>query len=129
MQIALASEVVEAWIVTIDRQVGIFDRRFDQQAIKQAHNMGDSEALADDSLIEVVSDIDDLQAHHLWINFLLETWQVVWSQETCNILMTNPMMHDETSELQNALLISSDFQPQSHRLTWNHPFSRQRVSA
>ena len=69
------AEVVEAWIVTMDRQAGIFDRSFDQQGIKQAHNMGDSEALADDSLIEVVSDIDDLQAHHLWINFLLETWQ------------------------------------------------------
>ena len=67
--------------MTIDRQEGIFDRSFDQQAIKQAHNMGDSEVLADDSLIEVVSDIDDLQAHHLWINFLLETWQVHSVQE------------------------------------------------
>lgn len=70
------TEVVEAWIVTIDRQVGLFDRNFDQHGIKEAHNTGDSEALADDSLIERVTDIDDLQAHHLWINFMLETWQV-----------------------------------------------------
>ena len=63
-------------MATADRQEGLFDRSFDVGRFKHASNAGDADNLLDDSLYEEVSDVDDLQAHHLWVNFLLETWQV-----------------------------------------------------
>lgn len=75
-QVVLVEEILEAWLLTMERQGGIFDRSFDLQGFKHASNTGDSENLGDDSLFQAVSDIDEVQAHHLWVNFLLETWQV-----------------------------------------------------
>ena len=73
---ALLTEVVEAWLTTIDSQGGIFDRSFDLSGVRHASNTGDPDNLADDSLLLIVSDVDDLKAHHLWVTFLLEAWQV-----------------------------------------------------
>ena len=77
MQAALLSEVVEAWMTSIDCQQGIFDRSFDQQAFKQAASTGESDALADNSLSQAVSEVDGLKAQHHWLIFLLEAWQVL----------------------------------------------------
>lgn len=76
LQVALIAETVNAWIVSKDQQEGIFDRSFDKQGIKQAARMADPDSLEDDSLYHIVSDVEDLKAHHLWVNFLLEAWQV-----------------------------------------------------
>jgi hypothetical protein len=82
------SEIVQAWLYTSDNNMGIFDCHFDAKAFIEG-TLTDAEAAAhcDDNAssaspapygdtIVPISQVDDITAHHIWVGFFLQTWQV-----------------------------------------------------
>ena len=82
------SEIVQAWLYTSDNNMGIFDCHFDAKAFIEG-TITDAEAAAHcddnassaspapygDTLVPI-SQVDDITAHHIWVGFFLQTWQV-----------------------------------------------------
>jgi len=88
LQVPLMSEIVQAWLYTSDNNMGIFDCHFDAKAFIEG-TLTDAEAAAhcDDNAssaspapygdtIVPISQVDDITAHHIWVGFFLQTWQV-----------------------------------------------------
>lgn len=88
VQVPLMSEIVQAWLYTSDNNMGIFDCDFDAKAFiggtvtdVEAATHGDdnvsssSPAPYGDTLVPT-SQVDDISAHHIWVGFFLQTWQV-----------------------------------------------------
>ena len=82
------SEIVQAWLYTSDNNMGIFDCHFDAKAFIEG-TITDAEAAAhcDDNASSAspapygdvpvpISQVDDITAHHIWVGFFLQTWQV-----------------------------------------------------
>ena len=88
LQVPLMSEIVQAWLYTSDNNMGIFDCHFDAKAFIEG-TITDAEAAAQcddnassaspapygDTLVPI-SQVDDITAHHIWVGFFLQTWQV-----------------------------------------------------
>ena len=88
VQVPLMSEIVQAWLYTSDNNMGIFDCNFNAKACIEG-SITDAEAAAhcDDNASSAspaaygdtavpVSPVDDITAHHIWVGFFLQTWQV-----------------------------------------------------
>jgi len=82
------SEIVQAWLYTSDNNMGILDCHFDAKAFIEG-TITDAEAAAhcDDNassaspapygdILVPISQVDDITAHHIWVGFFLQTWQV-----------------------------------------------------
>ncbi|KAA6416579.1 MAG: phosphatidylinositol 4-kinase alpha-like, partial [Trebouxia sp. A1-2] len=89
LQVPLMSEIVQAWLYTSDNNMGIFDCHFDAKAFIDG-TITDAEAAAhcDDNassaspapygdILVPISQVDDITAHHIWVGFFLQTWQVM----------------------------------------------------
>lgn len=89
LQVPLMSEIVQAWLYTSDNNMGIFDCHFDAKAFIEG-TLTDAEAAAhcDDNassaspaaygdMLVPISQVDDITAHHIWVGFFLQTWQVM----------------------------------------------------
>ncbi|KAK9812698.1 hypothetical protein WJX72_002251 [[Myrmecia] bisecta] len=72
LQVQLLSEVVDAWLWTVDHNVGLFDDSFSH---KTGPGSGDGRP-RDSNLAAGDSIVDGVIAHHIWLSYLLETWQV-----------------------------------------------------
>ena len=75
---ALLSEIVGAWLATVANHRGIFDANFDVDAMRSSlsEEAGLADPLEDNSILEATSAVKGISAHHAWLIFLLEAWQV-----------------------------------------------------
>ena len=102
LQVPLMSEIVQAWLHTADNNMGIFDQDFNAKDfingtaadVTDATNgdngvsNGAPAAFGDTQL--PTSQVDRIAAHHIWVGFLLQTWQVR-SQSCCSRHTTGPL--------------------------------------
>lgn len=72
VQVSLLTEIVDSWLWTVDSKIGLFDVTFDAEAFLQS--AGGS---IDGAAKGTASIVDAICAHHLWLSFLLEIWQVM----------------------------------------------------
>jgi len=89
VQVALLSEIVQAWLYTADNKMGIFDCDFDAKLFMEGTVTDVEEAThGDDNVssaspapygdtVVPTSPVDAISAHHIWIGFFLQTWQVL----------------------------------------------------
>ena len=75
---ALLSEIVGAWLSTVANHRGMFDASFNVDAMQASlsKEAGLADPLEDDSILEATSAVKGISAHHAWLIFLLEAWQV-----------------------------------------------------
>ena len=83
------SNVVNAWLHTANNHMGIFDTGFDAKAFIEGTCADADEATPGDDTVSSASpvaygntscpsnEVDGLEAHHLWIGFFLQVWQVL----------------------------------------------------
>ena len=89
LQVPLMSAIVDAWLHTVNNRMGIFDTDFDAKAYAEgtATDCEAASSAADDTVstasptaygntVMPTSQVDGLEAHHLWIGFFLQAWQV-----------------------------------------------------
>lgn len=81
------SNIVHAWLHTVNNKMGIFDTGFDAKAYAEGTQTDcDAASAADDAVSSAsptaygntnmpTSQVDSLEAHHLWIGFFLQAWQ------------------------------------------------------
>lgn len=71
---------MEAWLLCVKIKKGIFDTVNKPEAHTEP-NFEPGEGLEDDKLEESISGVHTIIAHHVWLDFLAEFWQV------CNNLL------------------------------------------
>ena len=77
LQAMLMSEMAEAWIATVNNQLGLFDCSFDAKAYKETPAGEAIEERPSDQMQEPQHNIvEATTAHHIWLAFLLQAWQV-----------------------------------------------------
>lgn len=74
---ALFAEIGNAWIRTVDQQLGLFDQSFDPVLYEQSTG-GNPDMLAPhaDALGHRHTIVEQLQAHGLWLDWVQDVWQV-----------------------------------------------------
>ena len=79
LQVALLSEIVGSWLSTLANHRGLFDASFDVEAMQTSlsEEAGLADPLEDDTILEATSAVKGISAHHAWLIFLLEAWQVI----------------------------------------------------
>ncbi|KAL3141037.1 hypothetical protein ABBQ32_005551 [Trebouxia sp. C0010 RCD-2024] len=89
LQEALIAEIVQAWLYTADNRMGIFDCDFDAKLFMEGTVTDVEEAThGDDNVssespapygdaVVPISPVDAISAHHIWVGFFLQTWQVM----------------------------------------------------
>lgn len=87
------SEIVQAWLYTADNKMGIFQCDFDAKLFMEGTVTDVEEAThGDDNVssaspapygdtVVPTSPVDAISAHHIWVGFFLQTWQVCWLLE------------------------------------------------
>ncbi len=77
LQAMLMSEMAEAWIATVSNRLGLFDCSFDAKAYKETPAGDAIEDRPSDQLQQPQhSTVEATAAHHIWLAFLLQAWQV-----------------------------------------------------
>lgn len=77
LQAMLMSEMAEAWIATVSNRLGLFDCSFDAKAYKETPAGDAIEDRPSDQLQQPQhSIVEATAAHHIWLAFLLQAWQV-----------------------------------------------------
>ena len=82
------AEIVQAWLYTADNKMGIFDCDFDaklfmegtvtdvEEATHGDENMSSASPAPYGDTVVPTSPVDAISAHHIWVGFFLQTWQV-----------------------------------------------------
>lgn len=82
------SEIVQAWLYTADNKMGMFQCDFDAKLFMEGTLTDVEEAThGDDNVssaspapygdtVVPTSPVDAITAHHIWVGFFLQTWQV-----------------------------------------------------
>ena len=92
LQVALLSEVVSAWSATVDARKGLFDCSYDSEAVVSttASDTQTADPLSGDAAVhDIILATDSLAAHHYWLSFLLEAWQVGFCGTTMPCFVNN----------------------------------------
>lgn len=88
VQVALMSNILHAWLHTANTHLGIFSTAFDAKAFQEGTCTDADEASPGDDTVSSASpvaygnvtcpsnEVDALEAHHLWVGFFLQAWQV-----------------------------------------------------
>ncbi len=73
----LFAEVGNAWISTVDQQMGLFDQSFDPVQYEQSTG-GQPDMLAPkaDALGQRHTIVEQLRAHNVWLDWITDVWQV-----------------------------------------------------
>lgn len=88
LQVEVLGEVVNAFLATHSRRSGIFEAAFDADALHESTGEPQNVAAADEPEADAIDEalcrrIDEIQAHHIWLHFLLEAWQVLPLSNRC----------------------------------------------
>lgn len=82
------SNIVHAWLHTVSNKMGIFDTGFDAKLYAEGTQTDcDAASAADDTVSSAsptayghtnmpTNQVDGIEAHHLWVGFFLQSWQV-----------------------------------------------------
>ena len=82
------NEIVQAWLHTADNKMGMFDCDFDAKLFMEGTVTDVEEACHGDDAVSSgspapygdstlpTSPVDAISAHHIWVGFFLQTWQV-----------------------------------------------------
>lgn len=86
-------EIVQAWLYTADNKMGIFQCDFDAKlfmegtltdVVEATHgddNVSSASPAPYGDTVVPTSPVDAISAHHIWVGFFLQTWQVCWVLE------------------------------------------------